>query len=518
MTTTNTESGIRALTLGQLQVSTTESQTERRKHFDKAAMAELSESIKTVGLLSPIIARPVNGHFEVVAGERRLIAAKAAGLTAISVDVRTLTDEQVLEIQLVENLQREGLHELAEAEGYAKLQSYGHSAEEIAHKVGKSRAYVYGRMKLLTLGPAAREAFYRGELTASTAALLARIPVASVQREACGKITHDYRDGVMSFRDARDFIEREYMLQLKEAPFPTGNAELLPKAGACGNCPKRTGNQVELFADVKSPDVCTDPACFKLKREAWSKLQIVQARETGRKVIAGAQAKEIAPYGDQSFAQGYTRLDAKCWDDPKHRTYKQILGKAAEPVLVQLPKGGDLIELVQKNDAIKKLKADGVIKPIDRSLAPKPGAKSKAADHEHDEAVEKRLFESVRAADGGKIKPEHLRYVLAHLLASGDFNYDWITKEMGFEPAAYYLDNIKKLEKLSDAKLARTLIDTVYMADLEFEYSGNDFMRRTAKHLKIDEKKIRKDVVSAAAAGKTPAPAKPVKKAKAKKK
>jgi ParB/RepB/Spo0J family partition protein len=533
MTIVSATDGIRAIALEQLRVSTTGSQAERRRHFDKAAIAELAESIKTVGLLSPIIARPSavveviqtgagrwyaayrrkesEGHnligpgwdsrkeaekhaaevraedpLEVVAGERRFIAAKQAGLTAINVSVRTLTDEQVLEIQLVENLQREGLHELAEAEGYEQLQKYGHSAEEIADKLGKSKGYVYGRLKLLALGPAAREAFYRGELNASTALLLARIPAATVQREATGKITKSRYDGApLSFREARDLIEREYMLRLSDAPFPTGDAELLPKAGACGPCPKRTGNQAELFADVKSGDVCTDPVCFKLKREAWAKLQIAQAKETGREVITGAEAKRIAPYGDQSFTAGYTRLDAKCWDDPKQRTYKQILGKEAKPVFVQLPKGGDLIEIVQKNDAIKKLKADGVIKPPDRPAHSAPSNKAETAFREA-------LFLAIHAKAPKTLSRHVLETVIEHELDAIGELPNVLTKAWGWDADTH------NLESLTEPQLNQFLFELCVVEELNTSaYAQTPKLLNLAKSMKIDVKKIRKQLNAA---------------------
>jgi ParB/RepB/Spo0J family partition protein len=504
MTIANSESGIgiRALMLEQLQVSTTAGQTERRKHFNKAELEELAKSVKTVGVLQPILARPVNGHFEIVFGERRFIAAKLAGLTAIDVSVRTLSDEQVLEVQLIENLQREGLHPLAEAEGYEQLQKYGHSAEEIADKLGKSKAYVYGRMKLLALGPAAREAFYRGDLNASTALLLARIPVASVQRDAVGKITKGrYDDAPMSYRDARDYIEREYMLRLGDAPFPTGNAELLPKAGACGPCPKRTGNQAELFADVKSADVCTDPVCFKLKREAWAKLQIVQAKEAGREVITGAEAKKIAAYGDQSFAGGFTRLDAKCWDDPKHRTYKQILGKEAAPVLVQLPKGGDLVELVQKNDAIKKLKADGVIKPQTGSV--RVGSSKKKADSIA-EKIDNEFRELVFLAIHAKAPKKLSHAILVKLV---DHELDAIAPTETLQKAWGFKDfGLKAIEKLNEGQLQQLLFEIQLLDSMEF--AGTPELVKAAKELGVDVKKIRAELTAAAKPAKKKAKAK----------
>lgn len=151
-----------ALPIANLLLSRTSAQAERRRQFDQGAIAELAESIKTVGLLQPIVVRPVritstrglNGFtvagkdymspdaaeeaardkYEVVAGERRLLAAKKAGLKEVVVSVRELTDEQVLEVQLIENLQRADVHPMAEAEGYEGLHRLRRSVEEIADK------------------------------------------------------------------------------------------------------------------------------------------------------------------------------------------------------------------------------------------------------------------------------------------------------------------------------------------------------------------------------------------------
>jgi ParB/RepB/Spo0J family partition protein len=496
MSTASQGEGLRAIALEEIKLSTTGSQAERRAHFDKAAIAELASSIKLHGVLVPVIARPVNGHFELVAGERRYIAAKTAGVAAINVHVRILTDDEVLEIQLIENLQREGLHELAEAEGYEALQKRGHSAEEIAAKVGKSKAYIYGRMKLLALGPAAREAFYRGAINASIALLLARIPVASVQRDAVGEITNPrYNDGPLSFREARDFIEREYMLRLADAPFPTGDAEL-SKAGACGPCPKRTGNQAELFADVKSKDVCTDPVCFKLKREAWAKHQIEEAKAGGQPVISGPQAKKIAQHGHVSG--GFVKLEDRCWEDSKNRTFKQLLGKNAETKLLQMPKTGDVIEVVEKAAALKQLKKDGVIKPREASNAAGAKPKKDPAVDKLEQAYLERLYLAVHAKAPKKLGRDQLVSMIDHELdvlgsTHPAFEKAWEMKDGGF--------SIAQIKKMSEPDLQQLLWEITTVFD---EYSaGDEFnagrLAKVAKDLGIDTKAIRKEASTAIA-------------------
>lgn len=181
------------------------SKTNPRKHFDKDALAELASSVKSHGVMQPILVRPHPSRrpdevseiaFEIVAGERRYRAAKLAGLASIPAIVRELTDVQTLEMQVIENLQRSDLHPLEEAEGYEQLMKlHKQTADELAVKVGKSKGYVYARIKLLALSPAARKAFYDGDLVPSVATFIARIPGHALQDKALKEVTEKDRLG-----------------------------------------------------------------------------------------------------------------------------------------------------------------------------------------------------------------------------------------------------------------------------------------------------------------------------------
>lgn len=168
---------ITTLPLGEI----AESKLNPRRDFAKEPLDELTESIRKVGVLQPVLVRPspkANGKakYELVAGHRRVRAAAAAGLAEIPVTVRELTDEQVLEAMVIENLHRADLHPLEEAEGYRKLhEEYKHSVEDLAAKVGKSVAYVYARLKLCELTKEAKKAFLEDRITAGHAVLLARL-------------------------------------------------------------------------------------------------------------------------------------------------------------------------------------------------------------------------------------------------------------------------------------------------------------------------------------------------------
>jgi len=123
-----------------------------RTHFFEAPLEELVESVRQHGIIQPLIVRPVDGHLELIAGERRWRAAKKLGLATVPVIEREASDRDVLEIALIENLQREDLNPIEEAISYVRLSNeFGIKQEEIGHRVGKSRASIANAMRLLDL-------------------------------------------------------------------------------------------------------------------------------------------------------------------------------------------------------------------------------------------------------------------------------------------------------------------------------------------------------------------------------
>ncbi len=138
-----------------------------RKEFDPAALAELADSIAAVGVIQPLIVRPITGGgYQIVAGERRWRAAQSAGLTEVPVIIRELSDKEVDEIALIENLQREDLNPVEEAEGYRHLMNeYDMTQEQVAARVGKSRPSVANAVRLLELPDAVLGMLTAGDLT-----------------------------------------------------------------------------------------------------------------------------------------------------------------------------------------------------------------------------------------------------------------------------------------------------------------------------------------------------------------
>lgn len=146
-----------------------------RVHFDDVKLAEMAESIREHGILEPLLVRQRGGRFQLIAGERRLRAAEVAGLEAVPIVVREMSDRDVLEVTLIENLQREDLSALEEATAYMRLlEEFGATQEEVARRVGKSRSAVANTIRLLQLPDAVREELRAGRLSAGHArALLA---------------------------------------------------------------------------------------------------------------------------------------------------------------------------------------------------------------------------------------------------------------------------------------------------------------------------------------------------------
>jgi len=174
----------RHLPVGQLEPSP----LQPRRRFDPGELEALAGSIRSNGILQPILVRPHParaGYFEIVAGERRWRAAQIAKLHEVPVLERALSDREVLELAIVENVQRSDLSALEEAEGYRRLtEEFGRSQEDLAAEVGKSRAHIANTMRLLKLPPSVKDLLLEGKLTAGhgRALLAAADPAALAQR------------------------------------------------------------------------------------------------------------------------------------------------------------------------------------------------------------------------------------------------------------------------------------------------------------------------------------------------
>ncbi|MGO0063914.1 ParB/RepB/Spo0J family partition protein [Brevibacillus fluminis] len=176
-----------------------------RREFDAAALQELAESIKEHGIISPLIVRKSIKGFELVAGERRLRAAKEAGLAKVPIIVKEYTDQQLMEIALIENLQREDLNPLEEAEAYEKLiQHYSYTQDALAKKLGKSRPHVSNILRLLQLPDKIKQLVTQGALSMGHARAL----IAVEDQELQWKLANETITKGLSVRQLEELVQQ----------------------------------------------------------------------------------------------------------------------------------------------------------------------------------------------------------------------------------------------------------------------------------------------------------------------
>jgi ParB family transcriptional regulator, chromosome partitioning protein len=167
----------------------TTSPFQPRRSFDEAKIDELASSIRNQGIIQPLIVRPKNDGFELIAGERRWRAAIRAGLSHVPILVRDASDHEAMQIALVENLQREDLNAIEEANGYRRLQEEFHwSQEEMAEKVGKSRPAIANSLRLLTLPSEVQQEVGSGNLPAGQARALLGLHTEPLIISACREV------------------------------------------------------------------------------------------------------------------------------------------------------------------------------------------------------------------------------------------------------------------------------------------------------------------------------------------
>ena len=254
-----------------------ESKTNPRQTFDQTKLEELAASIKHHGLIQPIVVRPKDNRFEVVAGARRYRASLLAEEFSVPAHIKELNDAEAIEWQLVENSQRVDVHPYEEAQGFQRLLDVpGYDVAALVQKSGKSSSHIYARLSLLQLIPKVAEAFVQDRITASHANLIARLPQehqADAFENCWRKDWQDKEAHLLPAKHLSAWIQANLYLNLADAPFDREDTTLKSDAGACVTCPRRSGYNTSLFADVQG-DQCLDSACYQAKVEAHVEREI----------------------------------------------------------------------------------------------------------------------------------------------------------------------------------------------------------------------------------------------------
>lgn len=359
-----------------------ESPFNPRKTFSHDALMDLADTIKLVGVMQPILARPINDPltpFEIVFGHRRYRASKIAGIATIPAMVRELTDAQSARLQAIENLQREDLDPIEEAQGYADLvKTPGLNALDIGTEIGKSRTYVYNQIKLLKLCEVGKRLVRCKVLKTELAIEVARLTTEDLQMEALRWITQ-HADlslqaseawqeeppehlRLMSYREGRAMIEQRFKRHLKDALFGRSIMFLVPDRPDCNSCEERAGNIPDMNAKGERADICTNPGCFELKTQAHIAQVAEDARQLPGKVIdaAEAQAQSLCVMWTDSLHNDCVYIELDGGDDYRvdieTDTVREALGKKLRPtdvVRIVHPKTGAVIEAVHQDLLIK---------------------------------------------------------------------------------------------------------------------------------------------------------------------
>jgi len=479
--------------------SLVESPLNPRRSFDQDALAELAESIRTQGILSPLLVRPLGEHtYEIVAGARRYRAAQRAGLDYAPVRIVDLTEAQALETSIVENLQRRDVHPLEEAQGFAallNLETPRYSIEQIAAKCGKQPGYVASRLRLTELAPAVAEAFAKDEIGLGHALLLAKLQPEQ-QQEALPSCFQEHFGGggkskriLLPVRHLQQWIERNILLELASAPFAKNDAELVPAAGACVDCPKRTGFNTVLFGDMGAgQDSCTDPKCYHVKLDAHVQKTIAARPRLVQISTAYGQPKDGAsaiPRNKYVLLREGKPENKHQRDWPEYKSCKS----ATEAIVTEGTEKGEIRRVCANPDC-------PVHHPKKRQVRAKENAAAKAEQEKRRreealaQAIALRTFKAIGEAVPVRLMKRDLGFMAERLTALLDerklallIRQHGIGKAKDEAPAKLLAAFLRKAD---EGTLGRILTETVILLSMRSAADAHRVLRDAASLYKVD--------------------------------
>ena len=492
--TTAVQSEYRNLPLDSL----VESSMNPRRTFDEAALNELATSIKAQGLLSPLLVRPKGPQFfEIVAGARRYRAAQLAGLESIPARIIELTDAQATEASIVENLQRLDIHPLEEATAYARLLALDepkYSIEQISAKCGKSPAFITGRLRLMDLAPAVTDAFLKDEIGTGHALMLAKLQPAQQEEALAACFREDYVSGgkprhiLLPVRQLQEWIERHILLELNSAPFPKDDPQLVPEAGACLTCPKRTGFNTLLFAEIHA-DACTSPDCYQSKVDAFVARTIVAKPKLAQITRAYGKPQEDSPAIPRSE---YVEIRAEKPTNPKQADWPEYktCKYTTEAIVTEGSDKGELSRICAN--------ADCPVHHPKKAKVPASDGAFKAAQEKQrrEEAIAQatglRVLSAIVEAVPVRLMKRDLLFVVERLAAMLDERrLAIVLRQHGIGKAKSSADSPAKLltafvRKAEESVLGRLLVEMVILHTMHSGSESSRVLKDAADFYKVD--------------------------------
>lgn len=436
-----------------------------------------------------------------MAGARRYRAAQRAGLGYAPVRIVDLTEAQALETSIVENLQRRDVHPLEEAQGFAallRLEEPKYSIEQIAAKCAKAPGYVASRLRLTELVPAVADAFAQDEIGLGHALLLAKLQCEQQDEALPSCFQEQYANGkpkriLLPVRHLQQWIERNILLELASAPFSKEDAALLPEAGACVECPKRTGFNTVLFGDMGGQqDSCSDPKCYDAKVEAHV-AKTVSARP---KLVQISTAYGVPKEGSAVIPRNkYVLLrqdkpqkkEQRDW--PEYKTCKS----ATEAIVTEGTEKGEVHRVCANPDC-----------PVHHPRKQPKGREDTAFKAEQEkrrreEAIAQttglRVLKAIGEAVPVRLIKRDLLFVAERLTSTLDERRQTILsrqhgigKPKGGEAPAKLL--VAFLRKSDEGTLGRLLVEAAILQSMHTASDSASLLREAAQHYKVDVEAI----------------------------
>jgi ParB family chromosome partitioning protein len=400
---------------------------------------------------------------------------------------------------LIENLQRRDVHPLEEAQGFRaflNLEEPKYSIEQIAAKTGKSPIYCAQRVKLTELAPAVVEAFYKDEIGVGHALLLAKLQPVEQEQALAACFREDWGGGsknkriLLPVRNLQQWIEHNILLILKDAPFSKSDATLNPQAGTCLDCPKRTGHNKLLFADVQQ-DACTDPACYQTKLDSHV-AKIIAAKPKLVQISAAygqpAEGSAVLPRNKYIEIKQEKPQNNKQRDWPEYKTCKST----TEAIITEGTETGEL----------RKICADPNC-PVHHPKKQKPIAdangKAEQEKQRREEALVQatglRVLNVIIAAVPVRLMKRDLLFLAERVATMLDERrLELVACNRGIKKAKDS-DSIPKLlsayiRKAEEGDLGRMLVEMVILHTARTQSNAGNALKQAADYYKVDTDSI----------------------------
>ncbi len=397
---------------------------------------------------------------------------------------------------MIENLQRRDVHPLEEAQGFRallNLEEPKYSIEQIAAKTGKSVVYVAQRIKLTELAPAVVEAFYKDEIGVGHALRLAKLQSAEQEQALAACFREEWGGGsgkskriLLPVRNLKEWIEHHIMLILKDAPFSKTDATLNPQAGSCHDCPKRTGHNKLLFADVQQ-DACTDPACYQSKVDAHVAKTIAAKPKLVQITTAYGQPAEgsaVIPRNKYVEIRQEKPTGKHQRDWPEYKTCKSM----TEAIVTDGSEKGEIRKVCANPDC-----------PVHHAKKPKQNQdaqwKAEQQKRQREEALAQatglRVLSAIGDAVPVRLMKRDLQFVVEQLSAMLDEKRVQIIARQHGIKKSHDAETLPKLltayiRKADESTLGRLLVEMVILQSSRSETNAATVLKEAAQHYKVD--------------------------------